>query len=249
MAERGRGAPVVLVHGVAFGPGTLMPVAEAIAGGGARALVPHRRGYGRSAGLPALDDPRAHAGDIAAALHRAGVARAVWVGVGEGAAIALAAAIHHPGRVVAAVLHEPGLGPLTPGLQRRLAGEADRAGAAPTPELGAAALGRALAGLRTWQTLPPRVRAGVYADARAATREARLLTAGAAGLGDLHGLRARRVVASAGVRSSRARRDAAGLLASRAGARAVTTRSGHLVQVEAPGELARLALATAMGRA
>ena len=49
--ERGEGPPVLLVHGLGSDGAAMAPVAEAVAGSGARAIAYDRRGYG-SSGAP-----------------------------------------------------------------------------------------------------------------------------------------------------------------------------------------------------
>ncbi|HZC28688.1 MAG TPA: alpha/beta hydrolase, partial [Gaiellaceae bacterium] len=50
-SERGEGAPVLLIHGLASDGAAMGPVADALAAAGARAIAYDRRGYG-SSGAP-----------------------------------------------------------------------------------------------------------------------------------------------------------------------------------------------------
>lgn len=132
------GIPVVLVHGVGFGPETLSPLAAACDG----AMVLERRGYGSRAAEPVATDIGTHVADLVALLDDAGHAQAVVAGASGGATVALAAALLAPERVLAAVCHEPAVGTLAPEL-RAVVRAALAAG-------GGVGLLEALAGPETW---------------------------------------------------------------------------------------------------
>ena len=88
----GRGHPVLLVHGVAFGPASFAGTAEALLGH-ARVIVVHRRGYGRTAARAGGGRPEDDAADILDLLDRLEIERASAVGVGDGATILTAFAM------------------------------------------------------------------------------------------------------------------------------------------------------------
>ncbi|MEB2343589.1 MAG: alpha/beta fold hydrolase [Deltaproteobacteria bacterium] len=121
----GAGPPLVLVHG---------------SGGSALSWwqqVPryarHHRvitydvfGFGRSAGDPAARHPRRLAGDLAAVLDAAGVARAALVCQSLGGWTGLPFALAHPERTAALVLSGSPGGLVTPAIARDLAGLPER---------------------------------------------------------------------------------------------------------------------------
>jgi pimeloyl-ACP methyl ester carboxylesterase len=115
-AERGAGAPVLLVHGLASDAEALAPLAAAVAAAEARAIVYDRRGYGAS-GAPEPyggTSVEEQAEDAAALLHALGTGPAVVAGDGFGALIALDLAKRHGSLVRAAVLSDPVLYALVP---------------------------------------------------------------------------------------------------------------------------------------
>lgn len=242
----GEGPPVVLLHGVAYGPGTLDAVAAALAGGGATAVVPHRAGYGRSAGVPPRTALGAQIDDVAEVLRDMGIRRAVWAGVSGGATIALAVAIRRPDLVSALLLHEPALGPLAGGLHARLRGAAAAVRSADDLAEGAVTLARALSGERAWAGLPAPVRHAVRAAGPVVRTEISQFPAFSPGAAALCGLRGTRVVSSVGARSGAERWHAGAVLETLAHAAPARPASGHLVQLEAPDAFARLALALAL---
>ncbi len=229
---------MVLVHGVAFGPETMLPVARAVATRG-RAVVVHRRGYGRSSALSAVD-VAGQVDDVIEILDRYEIERAIVAGVSGGATTAIAAAIAAPQRIIAAIAHEPALGPLAPGVNGLLGVVAGALLQARSPELGTESVARLLAG-PTWGRLAPTQRARVRDAAVATAFEVPCFAAFAPSVTDLAGLRALRLVTSVGALSSAQRHDAASVLANHAAAEiAVIPGAGHLVQIDAPHDFGRL---------
>lgn len=115
--ESGTGTPVVLIHGFSFDRSMWDPQLAALAryesdtaghqgAGGYRVIRYDLRGFGES-GAPVAG--RDHVGDLIALLDGLAADRAHLVGLSLGANIALAAAVHHPGRVRSLVLASPGL--------------------------------------------------------------------------------------------------------------------------------------------
>ncbi|HEX2105478.1 MAG TPA: alpha/beta fold hydrolase [Solirubrobacteraceae bacterium] len=160
--ERGAGAPVLLVHGMASDAEAQRPLAEALAAG-ARVIAYDRRGYGSSGAPEPYEGTTAEeqAEDAAALLRALDAAPALVVGEGFGALVALDLMKRHAGLVGAAVLSSPALFALVPeatevlSLQRKEIEEAVRAGG---PE----------AGVEAWVGEP--ADAGALARARAAHR-------------------------------------------------------------------------------
>ncbi len=127
--ERGQGAPLLLIHGLAGDHVALLPLAEALAGAGAgRAIAYSRRGYAPS-GAP---EPYAgttvaeQAEDAAALLGELGAAGALGIGEGFGALIVLDLLLRHPGLLRGAVLADPPLFAFVPDATRALSDEHGR---------------------------------------------------------------------------------------------------------------------------
>lgn len=214
---------MVLVHGVGFGPGSLVPLARELLAGGVRVLVAERRGYGSRAGLPPAATVEESVDDVVAMLDAAGVERATVAGMSGGATVALAMAIRRPDRLVRAVAHEPAVGALVPELGALVRGAlAD----------GGGALARALAGAGTWTTLPHEVRDAVLALAPLIERDAPAFLAFDPALDDTVG---ERLVCTVGDRSPELRHRVAAALAARTGAPVLTIPGcAHLPQFDAP---------------
>ena len=107
--ERGAGAPVLLVHGLAADAEAMAPVAQALAGE-ARVIAYDRRGYGASGApgaLPRHDGRGAGARTPPRCSARSTPAPAVVCGDGFGALVALDLAKRHRALVRAAVLCRP----------------------------------------------------------------------------------------------------------------------------------------------
>ncbi|GAA1056594.1 3-oxoadipate enol-lactonase [Agromyces luteolus] len=165
--ERGRGAPILGIHGTPSSAALWADAAERLAERG-RCLTYDRRGFVRSAGAEAdaatsLDD---HVADAAALLDQADATPAAVVGRSTGGLIALELARRHPEAVSALVLLEPALF-TTDAAARAWAAEArDRiaATAAEHPDRAAEAVFRVMLGDEAWTGLPADVR-GAFAAA------------------------------------------------------------------------------------
>jgi 3-oxoadipate enol-lactonase len=223
--------PIVLVHGVGFGPETLAPLVRALAAH-APVISVSRRGYGERAGIPPALTVAEHVEDVLAVLDDAGAARAVVAGMSGGATVALALALSSPERVAVAVAHEPAVGSLSLELRALVRGALLRGGGIE--------LLRVLAGAETWAKLTASVSALdtspglVEADASAFLAFEPELPPDGAGCP---------LVCSVGERSSALRFTVARELAARTGARvAVVPGCGHLPQLDAPEAFARLIL-------
>lgn len=233
----GYGTPVVIVHGVGLGPWSVVPVSQHVAKG-ARALIVHRAGYGRSRTAPAARTMDEHVADLLRALDRQEISRPVMCGFAGGATIALALALAHPRRVAALVLHEPALGPLAPGVHALVCGLADRVVGRSGPE----ALGEVMT-VMLGEDASIATPAASMEDAHAIPVEVPAFAAFAPAADDLRELRALPITTTVGERSPSARHAAAGVLADLAGARiAVVPESAHVAQLDAPHALAAEAL-------
>ena len=127
--ERGQGAPLLLIHGLAQDHVALLPLAETLAGAGAgRVIAYSRRGYAPSGAPEPYDGTTVaeQAEDAAALLAGLDAADAAAVGFGFGALIALDLLLRHPGLLRAAVLVEPPLFAFVPEATRALADERGR---------------------------------------------------------------------------------------------------------------------------
>lgn len=101
--DEGAGPPVVFIHGWTLDLEAWDPQAAALADA-FRVLRYDRRGFGLSDGEPGR---AADAEDLARILDRLQVARPVLVGLSQGARVALAFALAHPGRLAGLVLDGP----------------------------------------------------------------------------------------------------------------------------------------------
>lgn len=103
-ASVGEGTPVVLLHGFPDGPDSWETIADGLAAGGHRAIVPYLRGYHRDTIVPGRAyDGAEFAGDVAHLIDAVGEESAVLVGHDWGAALVWATLARHPERVRAAV--------------------------------------------------------------------------------------------------------------------------------------------------
>ena len=124
VVERGTGAPLLLIHGLASDAEAMAPVAEALAAD-ARVIAYDRRGYG-SSGAP---EPyrgttvEEQAQDAAALLGALDAGPAVVCGDGFGALVALDLVKRHRALVDAAVLANPPLFAFVPAATERLAAQ------------------------------------------------------------------------------------------------------------------------------
>lgn len=238
--DLGCGPPVLLVHGVAFGPSSFDGTVREI-GAGRRVLVVHRRGYGRSSARAAGGSPEDHAGDVLDLLDRLEIERITALGVGGGATILTAFAIEHPERCAGLVLHEPALGPLAPGVHALYARLARTVAASASPSVGADQVASVLAGPETWGSLGTAGRAEARRSATVIRQEVSLHARFAPSAAELSALRAVPVVAAVGARSGADRREAAGVLVRLAGAAtALVPDAGNLAHIDNPAALAAL---------
>jgi len=222
--------PIVLIHGVGFGPETLAPVAEALAAH-AQVISVARRGYGERAGFPPAATVAEHVEDVLSALDEAGTERAVVAGMSGGATVALALALSRPERVLVAVAHEPAVGSLSPRLRALVRGALAHGGGSE--------LVRVLAGTETWGRLPDAVVTALDASPGLVEADARAFLAFEPDLPPAPAVCP--LVCSVGERSSALRFEIAELLAARTGARMVVVPGcGHLPQLDAPAAFARL---------
>ncbi len=108
----GEGVPVVLLHGLTATRRYVVMGSRALQRSGHRVLACDARGHGASD--PAADGDYGYprlAGDLAAALDRAGFERALLAGASMGAHTAVRLALEHPERVAALVLVTPAFDP------------------------------------------------------------------------------------------------------------------------------------------
>ena len=103
--ERGRGAPLLLVHGSGPDADSWDACLDPLAGHGFRAIAYDRRGYSRSAGAATADLSR-HAQDAAELLRRVDAVPATVVGASFGGLVALELALTEPAMVSHLVLFE-----------------------------------------------------------------------------------------------------------------------------------------------
>lgn len=122
--ERGEGAAVLLVHGIASDRLALGPALGALAPH-ARAIAYDRRGYGGSGAPEAYEATTVNeqAEDAAALLRALGVSEAVVCGDGFGALVALDLMLRHRRLVRAAVLSNPPLYAFAPEATEALAAQ------------------------------------------------------------------------------------------------------------------------------
>lgn len=101
--DRGRGAPLVLLHAFPLSSAMWMPQREGLSER-CRVITPDLRGFGGS--WLGDDEPSIEtmAADVAALLDSKGIARAVIGGLSMGGYVAMALCRHHPDRVLGLVL-------------------------------------------------------------------------------------------------------------------------------------------------
>ncbi|MBI5106341.1 MAG: alpha/beta fold hydrolase [Solirubrobacterales bacterium] len=124
VSERGSGPAVLVVHGMASDAAAQEPLVAALADR-ARVVAYDRRGYGGSTAPEPYEGTtvQEQAEDAAAVLGGLGVDRAVVVGDGFGALVALDLLLRHRGRVAGAVLAEPPLYAFVPEATEALAAQ------------------------------------------------------------------------------------------------------------------------------
>lgn len=234
----GRGRPVVLLHGVGFGPWSMAAVAASVAAR-AHAFVVHRAGYGGSRGILVPRSVAEQVDDLMRTLVRLRQGPVVLAGLAGGATIALAAAIRAPRCFAGVVLHEPALGPRAAGVNDLIGGLATRVASLTAPEA-LAAVSAAMLGSGPVPELPDEAQR----DAHAISLEVPAFAAFAPEDGELEALRALPVVTTVGADSPPARHEAAAVLADASHARvALMPGSAHLAQLDAPDAFAAEVLA------
>jgi pimeloyl-ACP methyl ester carboxylesterase len=160
--ERGRGRPLLVIHGLASDAQAWASQLDALAAGGARAIAYDRRGYGAS-GAPepyAATTVQEQAQDAAALLERLDAAPALLVGDGFGALVALELLVRRPALATGAVLADVPLFAYVPAATEALAAQRERLEQALRD-------GGPQAALRAWLGDA----AGAVSDARALTWE------------------------------------------------------------------------------
>jgi len=222
--------PVVLVHGVGFGPQTLAPVVRRLGpAAGARVLVLVRRGYGWRADEEPAAAVEDHVSDLRDLLDTAGIERAIVAGTSGGATVALAAALTLPERVAVAVAHEPAVGTLSAELRNLVRGA--------LLDGGGLELQRALAGKLTWAQLRPADREAAAARAALVEADAPAFLAWEPPLERAPA--AAPVLCTVGDRSPPLRHAIARRLGTLLPAPVITLRDcGHLAQLDAPDSFA-----------
>lgn len=240
LADLGDGPPVVLLHGVGFGPASLAPVASVVAES-ARVLVVQRPVLVPGAPLEAQA-----AAVLVAVAERLGPQPFAVAGVSGGATLALALAMEPSAPVTAVIAHEPLLGRHAGALWEAVADAHRRLAAG---ELTEAAWFEGLVGARSWAGLDASVRAGALARHPDLAAEVAPFATWDPSAESLAGLRGRPVLTSVGAVSGPAREAAAEAVRERTGARvAVLDGAGHLVQFDAPGAFAALVTQTLVER-
>ena len=230
----GHGPRVVLVHGVGIGPWSFAALARDLAADH-EVVVAHRRGYGASAHLAPGASLAQQVDDLA---ELAG-GPAAFVGVSGGATLVLALALAAPDLARAAVVHEPVVGSLAPGLLAELRSAADEL-ASSSGEAGALAFVRDLVGPQVWAGLVPEQVVDVASRAVVVRAEVPQFLAFSPDPAQLRGLAGGARLYSVGALSRSSRHQAAAAVAAYTGAPpTVLPGAGHLAQVEAPAALAR----------
>ncbi len=123
--ERGSGAPVLVIHGMASDASSWSDALGALAGAGARAIAFDRRGYARS-GAPepyVATTVQEQAQDATCVLDGLGAAPALLVAEGFGALVALELLVRRPELVSGAVLADVPLFAFVPAATEALAAQ------------------------------------------------------------------------------------------------------------------------------
>jgi pimeloyl-ACP methyl ester carboxylesterase len=236
-ADLGAGPAVVLVHGVGIGARAFDCLRDLLADDH-RVVVVRRRGYGSGQPVPPSASVEDQVGDLVALVEGRGLSSATFVGVSGGATVVLALAMARPDMVVAAVVHEPAVGPLAPGLHAELRSAAARLDATDGPE-GVLGFVNRLVGDAAWARLPPAVVQDLETHWDVARAEVPEFIAFGPSAEALAGLRPTVLVATLGSRSPECRRLAAKALEAHAGATVSVLRDvRHLPHLESPGAFA-----------
>ena len=234
--DLGAGAPVVLLHPSGFGPDLLRPFAATIATH-RRVVIPHRRGFGGSAGLTLPETLDDHHDDLAELMDILDLRDPLVAGVSAGATLALGFARREPGRVGATVAHEPIVGPLGGPLHARLVGRIARLlERADRPHETSLFISE-LVGVGTWNSLRQDWRFNVEHHAVATCHEAALFADFALDEADLAALAELPVLATVGERSPSSRHEVSRVLAARGIATRAIPDAAHLPVIEAPDQL------------
>jgi len=106
-AEKGKGIPLLSIHGAGGGYDQGLANAVELVGDGYRVIAPSRFGYLRTS-VPSDTSPAAQADAHAALLTELNVSKAIVMGVSAGARSALEFALMHPDRLTALILIVPG---------------------------------------------------------------------------------------------------------------------------------------------
>ncbi len=238
----GHGPTVVLLHPTGLGPAVLLPFAERLAVTGHDVVVPHRRGYGRSASLDAATTLDDHVDDLTRLLDDLVAGGAdqpiTLVGVSAGATIALALSTRRPHVDLRVLAHEPLIGPLAPLLHARVSGRIDRLLARQDRPLELSLFISELIGRLTWNALPAAWRDGVERNRLAALAEVGFYGSFELSEQELRDLGRTGVTTSVGERSSEARHEAADVLRAHGLGVLVLPGCGHLAPFEAPSAFA-----------
>ncbi len=230
----GTGPAIVLVHGVGLGPESFTRTVAALAAANRRVHGVVRPGYGEHGRTMELDE---QVDRVAAALAAREEHEAVWAGVSGGATLGVIAATRRPAAIIAAVLHEPLIGPAAGALHGVVQASAERLvtgrDGPVTSRDRAVEFIRGLAGEHGWEALGIHGRAAVATRADVIGAEAPRFAAFEAGPAPDDG--AVDVVITVGERSPAMRHEAAALTAALLHGRVVVIPGvGHLPQVEAP---------------
>ncbi|MDP1618257.1 alpha/beta fold hydrolase [Phenylobacterium sp.] len=112
--------PVICLHGLTRNSRDFDGVAPAMAAAGRRVLALDVRGRGRSAHdpNPSNYNPAVYAGDVAALMTEAGIARGIFLGTSMGGLIAMTLATLRPDLIAGAILNDIGPEIATEGLTR-----------------------------------------------------------------------------------------------------------------------------------
>lgn len=220
---------IVFLHGVGQSPALFDPVADLLAP--ARCVIPTRANYrgGRTDHFVAM------VAEVLELVDRH--APVVLVGVSGGATLALAAALHNPSELRAAVVHEPLIGPLAD-LLHRFVNDSARRLRQDDSEAGPVNFVRGLVGEATWKSMPVSARCFAFDFGPAIRAEVPTFLSFAPTAQALSATTVP-ITVSTGARSPAARHEVASILAATArAATRVIADAAHLAQWEQPAALA-----------